>query len=179
MEALWELLPAAIVSAVVSAIVALLNNRRTLQDSLDTKSGWRKEIFNVASNTYITTDHVYLLLAALRYEPHQVWGENTNSEPRDFSEMTSYIHYKLKAITKRYQCSSCKENNGSKKKGMKPHILDEIDSEIVRMIAKYLLKHHWENLGHGHLGRLKFRVMKEAEIIKEIYWKIEVEEKRR
>src|SRR5699024_4530058 len=119
----------------VAASVALLNGRRSLQDSLDTKSGWRKEIFNVASKTHITTDYVYLLLAALRYEPHKVWCENTKSEPRDFSEMTSYIHYKLKAISKKYECNYCKENNENRADDIKPHILDKIDSEIVRMIA--------------------------------------------
>lgn len=167
----------AIIAAIVSSLVAIFNSRRALQDSLDSKSGWRKEIFKVASKTFLSTDDIYLVLAAIRFIPHQDWSEHKDKVPQNFDEMTSYIYYKLQNILDSYNYIEptsrvCRDQEIF-------IILTKEHANTVRLLTKYLLKHHWEILGNGYVGRLKFRVMKEAEIIKEIYWKIEVEEKRR
>ena len=45
-----------------------IKNKELLND-LDQKSEWRKELMNIASNTYMTTDDIYRVLASLRYTP--------------------------------------------------------------------------------------------------------------
>lgn len=161
----------AVTAALVSSIVTLFNNRKGLQDSLDSKSGWRKELFKVASKTFLTTDDVYLVLAALRYNPHKIWDERKNREPKDFGEMTSYIHYKLGYILESYKGEYLNLTLDQVESHVK--VLSKQDSNTVRLFVKYLLKHHWEDLGKGVWGKLKFRVMQEPYIIKEVYNQIE------
>ncbi|MBF0753489.1 hypothetical protein E4T89_04315 [Jeotgalicoccus nanhaiensis] len=161
----------AVTAVLVSSIVTLFNNRKGLQDSLDSKSGWRKELFKVASKTFLTTDDVYLVLAALRYSPHKIWDERKNREPKDFDEMTSYIHYKLGYILESYKCEDLNLTLDKVESHVK--VLGKQDSNTVRLLVKYLLKHHWEDLGKGVWGRLKFRVIQEPDIIKEVYNQIE------
>lgn len=161
----------AVTAALVSSIVTLFNSRKGLQDSLDSKSGWRKELFKVASRTFLTTDDVYLVLAALRYNPHRIWDEQKNKEPKNFDEMTSYIHYKLQYMLESYKSDYL--NLTLDNVDSYVEVLHKNDSNTLRLLVKYLLKHHWEDLGKGFWGRLKFRVMYEPGIIKEIYNQVE------
>lgn len=164
-------------AAIVSSMVTVFINRKVLLDSLDSKSGWRKEIFKVASKTFLTTDDVYLLLAALRYKPHEEWinKENKNKSPVNFTEMTSYMHYRLEAILDNYEYREwviTSLNAEHINKFVK--ILNRKDTCVVRIMAKYLLKHHWENLGNGFIMRRIFKARKEKEIIKEVFQEIEL-----
>lgn len=158
----------AITAALVSSIVILFNNRRTLQDSLDSKSGWRKDLFNVASKTFLTTDDIYLILAALRYQPKAKWDEDEKKAPQDFQEMTAYIYYILCNMLKKYKYDDTAELKANKiSECIK--VLSSQDATTVRLLTKYLLKHHWEDLGRGYFGRLEFKILKEREIFKNIF----------
>lgn len=166
----------AIIAAIVSSLVAIFNSRRALQDSLDSKSGWRKEIFKVASKTFLCTDDIYLVLAAIRFIPYHDWNEYKDKVPQNFNEMTSYIYYKLHSILDNYNYIEpasrvCRNQEIS-------IILTKEHANTVRLLTKYLLKHHWENLGNGYIGRLKFRVIKESNIIREVYDEIEYKKER-
>lgn len=176
MDFLRELFPAAIVSALVAAIVALLNNRRSLQDSLDSKSGWRKELFKVASKTFLTTDDIYLILAALRYQPKVEWKKDEEKMPKDFQEMTAYMYHTLNDMLKNYLYDYTKVSTDKIEESIK--VLNNKDTDTVRLLAKYLLKHHWEDLGNGYFGRLEFKIMKEDEIIEEVFKIVEKNKQR-
>ena len=60
------------VAAVIGAIIELFVTSMTLQDNLDSKSGWRKELFEVASKSVVNIKSVNTLRATLRYEPKEV-----------------------------------------------------------------------------------------------------------
>lgn len=152
----------AVIAAVVTSIFNSFNNKKILQDSLDSKSGWREELFKVASKTIITSDDIYLILAALRYKPHKDIGFDENEGPKNFKEMTKYIYCYLSKIIENPELIEV-----SKEEGLNP--LSKNEADKVRLLAKYLLKHHWEDLGNGYIGRLKFKVLHEKEIIEEIY----------
>jgi len=68
----WEIiLSSEVIAAIIAAIVSGYISRKELLDSLDTKSGWRRDIFLVAAKTYLSTDDIYLILAALKFKPHK------------------------------------------------------------------------------------------------------------
>lgn len=118
-----------------------LKNRELLND-LDQKSEWRKELMNIASKTFMTTDDIYRVLASLRYQPH-----NVEIDKCDFKSMTKKIYEELNEML------DTKYNRKIKQKlSKKPCFrskdyticIEYIDSEIIRLYSKYLLKHHWE-----------------------------------
>lgn len=192
-----ELITGAAIATLVAGVITLFNSNKQIRDSLDSKSGWRKDIFNVASKTFITTDDVYLILAALRFLPHDKWSSSFNLYPTDFKEMTSYMYDhltkivenpKYKLIDLRDDDNNCQNEysfniqRGSLKLtnmilkesvDIEPIKLIHKDSEKVRLFAKYLLKHHWEDLGNGYIGRVKYRVLEEEKIMKRVYIEIE------
>lgn len=194
----YELLTGAAIATLVAGIITFINNNKQIKDSLDSKSGWRKELFNVSSKTFVTTDEAYLILSALRYMPHDDW-EPDKKTPTDFKEMTSYMYYHLTNIVncREYNLEELREqdfdsNNKitlnlnkyslrswsivlekENKNELEPRVLKHNDSEKVRLFAKYLLKHHWEDLGNGYIGRAKYRALEEKKIIEEVYKEIE------
>lgn len=86
---------AEIVSAIIGALAALvavgltfyLADRLTLNDSMDSKSGWRKALYNIASKNEIELADIYRIRASLRYYPRPYNETNKLS----FSWMSSLI----------------------------------------------------------------------------------------
>lgn len=57
----WEIiLSSAVIAAIIAAIVSGYISRKELLDSLDNKSGWRRDILLVAAKTYLSTDDIYI-----------------------------------------------------------------------------------------------------------------------
>ena len=60
-----------ILVAIMSALLTFyLANRLTLNDSMDSKSGWRKELMDIAFKDEITLADIYRIRASVRYYPH-------------------------------------------------------------------------------------------------------------
>lgn len=125
----------ALIGALIGGIFTYMTTRNTLLDSLDSKSGWRKELFNVASKNEITLDDVFRIKAALRLEKHSAQDMKAYS----FKFMTNVIFNICLDLIKRYDFEDTDERN--KKKEIKKN-----DREIVRVCARYLLKYHWDYL---------------------------------
>ncbi|MDS0981216.1 hypothetical protein PXW92_07455 [Staphylococcus hominis] len=122
-----------------------LKNKELLND-LDQKSEWRKELMNVASKTFMTTNDIYRILASLRFIPKIKY--NKKSEIHNFNHMTRLIYDELiSMINDKYSVIIRKEIlnlQKNRKEETKKIILDYKDTEIIRLYTKYLLKHHWE-----------------------------------
>lgn len=138
-------------ATILTAIIAVVgvyftikhNNeikRKELLDNLDSKSEWRKNLYDVASKTYIDTDDVYRVLASLRYFPHK--SIDPKNEEIYFHEATRIIYSDLYAIIEEYKKKI--DGNLKKEDGLRIPILTFEQSEKVRLYTKYLLKHHWE-----------------------------------
>lgn len=138
-----------------------LKNQELLND-LDQKSEWRKELMNIASQTFMTTDDLYRVLASLRFQPH-----NDTLDKDDFKSMTKKIYDELNdMLDKKYNSqikqklteSSCFKNKD------KIIYIEYKDSEIIRLYTKYLLKHHWEiNIDETKWLKDQEQVIKEVE----------------
>lgn len=147
----------AAIVAVIGVYLTIKHNNETkkkeLLDNLDSKSEWRKQLYDVASKTFLTTDDVYRVLASLRYFPHEKIGEGNE---RHFREATQIIYRDLYSIIEKYEEDI---KNNILNKNDNPIILNFGHSENVRIYTKYLLKHHWEH----NKGKASF-LLKEEEV---------------
>lgn len=57
------------IAAVIGAFIELFVTSMTLKDNLDSKSEWRKALFEVASKDEVTLESINILRATLRYKP--------------------------------------------------------------------------------------------------------------
>ncbi|NQD97486.1 hypothetical protein [Staphylococcus xylosus] len=90
---------AAIIAVLGVILTIVFNNahkRKELLDNLDSKSEWRKQLYDVASKTFLTTDDVYRVLASLRYFPHEIINED--KAERYFHKATQTIYSDLYSL---------------------------------------------------------------------------------
>lgn len=141
-----------IIGPFITAFITLYIARRiTLSDNLDSKSGWRKELFEVASKANPTIDDVYRIRAALRYYPKyrekQRLGRN-DIRPYEFAFMSDLFSEMcddkdfFKELCKSNKCHC---NNGCCCKRTKDKLLNDKGAKLIRIMARYLLKIHWES----------------------------------
>lgn len=132
-----------VIGTIVGALLAFyLANRLTLNDSMDSKSGWRKELMDIASKDEITLADIYRIRASVRYYPYQYCKINKFSF-RWMSSLTINLcdryfveTYRDKHVAS-YKCSN--SSNSQPNVTISPE-----NDEIVRIICRYLLKYHWE-----------------------------------
>lgn len=156
-----------LVPTVIASLVAIYftnkRHKQDLLDKLDSKSGWRKELFELSFKSQYTIDDAYKLLSFIRFQPHV--KPKTN-----FDKATKLIYDVMKEIIKSTNSS---EPNIEKKiyeinkldKNIQILISSKIDenyvhknySIIIDSFIKYLLTHQWEylQLTYKKLARLK------------------------
>lgn len=144
---------AAFIGAVVAAFITYLVSNRDLSDSLDSKSEWRKKLFEVASTYELTLDHAQTVRATLRFLPQDkaveeysfAWFSNVMTKHLDdyilngayHREKESWeIRKKIKGLDT--QCIEIEE--------LKENKLRDFDTRVVRLFAMFLLKYHYENI---------------------------------
>lgn len=168
---------ATIVASIIGAIVAILGvfltNNVTKMNELDSKSGWRNKLFDLASKDRMTLDDVYLLRATLRFNHHI-----QPFELYSFKFMSNQITDFCDNLIEKHKDDVPKEVEATIKKR---EITDFTDREIIRIYARYLLKNHWEVFSSKiFFFSNEFKLKKEHEIGKETYELIEeIKEKRR
>lgn len=124
---------AAVIAALVAAFVAYLVSNRDLSDSLDTKSGWRQKLFEVASTYELNLDHAQTVRAALRFLP-----QDEAVEEYSFAWFSNIMimHLDGYILKKEYQVEQRGEKLGT---------LTDFNTKIVHHFAMFLLKYHYEN----------------------------------
>ncbi|MFT8949248.1 MAG: hypothetical protein ABGA11_02690 [Liquorilactobacillus hordei] len=133
-----------VISAVIAAIVSfVVSGKMQLNDSLDTKSGWRKHLFEVASKEYISLSDVYTVKTTLRFYKHEY------APIFSFYWMTNLIISITDNIIESYSNNNLsRENLESREPNNSTIITNQNESEIIRICCRYLLKHHWEARSH-------------------------------
>ncbi|PRT71678.1 hypothetical protein C6A27_02640 [Streptococcus anginosus] len=146
-----------LMSMIVGAFVSYFTLNRNLSDSLDSKSGWRKKLFEVASTYELTLDHAQTVRATLRFLP-----QDKAVEPYSFAWFSNIMikHLDDYILSDKYQMEEKKSWENTKKiKGFyiqwmkieelrknKVIKLKDFDAKIVRLFAMFLLKYHYENI---------------------------------
>lgn len=127
-------------AACIAACIATKSIKKQLKDNLDSKSGWRRDLFKLSSKRHIFLKDIYILRSTLRFKPKSVLmvSELSNGDYKvdldrikNFNGMTSFMIHFCELLVQKYR----------KKKIEK---LSHIESEMVRIFARYLLKDHWE-----------------------------------
>ncbi|MGD3155963.1 hypothetical protein ACMG5R_10805 [Staphylococcus warneri] len=140
-----------------------LKNKELLKD-LDEKSEWRKELMNLASKTFMTTDDIYRVLASLRFKPHE---DKDIKGSDNFKYMTKEIYENLNDMLDKKYNSKIKQKISGKscfKSEDYTIYLEYKDSEIIRLYTKYLLKHHWET----NIDEVEWKNGKQQNVIKKV-----------
>lgn len=152
-----------LLTIIVTMFIVPRTNKKALADSLDSKSEWRKSLFQAASRETITMNDVYLLRASLRYKAHSE-GVEINSNSYDF-EMT------FNNITKK-MIDFCDNLEIKSDKNVEKLSLSKEEQKEVRIYLRYLLKAHWEwNL---HPDSFMFKHGKgKAKVIREVLKQVE------
>ncbi|MEI3637962.1 hypothetical protein Tome2F_10690 [Lactococcus lactis subsp. lactis] len=154
-----------LLTIIVTMFIVPRTNKKALADSLDSKSEWRKSLFQAASREAITMSDVYLLRASLRYKAHSYSeGIEINSNSYDF-EMT------FDNITKKMIDFCDNLEIKSDKKGGKLS-LSKKEQKEVRIYLRYLLKAHWEWNLHPDSFIFKHEKNK-AKVIREVLKQVE------
>lgn len=128
-----KILAMPIATVVVGFLVFLYTNshhKRTMLNSLDSKSEWRKKLFEIAGKRNIRMDDVYQLRAALRFDSKNVNDESLSK----FDKVNIIMIEYCKKLT----------NEDDVKKMVNYKQLNLQDKEIVRLFCRYLLADHWE-----------------------------------
>lgn len=101
------------------------NHRKTLLDQLDSKSEWRKKLFEVASSSSIGMQEVYTLRTSVRFDckdlPETIFEKKTNE------------------IIKFCDCVTSSHSNINES-------LPFLEQEMTRIYCRYLLANQWEIL---------------------------------
>ncbi|MBO0427819.1 hypothetical protein JZO82_01470 [Vagococcus fluvialis] len=150
-------------SGLIGAVIGgQLTSQIQKMDSLDSKSGWRQKLFDLASKEKIDIGDVYLLRTTLRYTKNDKGCYEKYSFKYMSNQITSFCEEIIKNnITNDERLYSTKKTNSFQIKKSedvfyKLHEYNEVvtieeselfnkhEKEIVRIYARYLLKNHWE-----------------------------------
>lgn len=124
----------AVVGGALALIGVLITNQSQKMNDLDSKSEWRKKLFELASKDVMTLNDVYLIRTTLRYKKHEK-PYRTHS----FKYMSNEIHTFCDNLIDFYAEKSIYELKESSET-----IVNFYDREKIRIYARYLLKNHWE-----------------------------------
>lgn len=144
-----------LISAVLASVLTIITMNVNKMNELDSKSGWRKSLFKLASKDMMTLCDVYLLRATLRFNKH-----GAPYELYSFKYFSNEITFFCDSLVIKY---SDKRNDEKT-----VYISDDVDREIIRVYARYLLKNHWEVFSSSFfLHNKEFKIKQEYEIGKE------------
>ncbi|MCJ1764983.1 hypothetical protein [Mammaliicoccus sciuri] len=159
----WSTLLSAILGAIlgssITSTINYYNSKRQLLNDLDSKSEFRKRLYDVASNPTPCMKDVLTIRTSLRF----IKKNTKNNTQEDFDIITNDIIDFCDTIENEYYNSLYKKN----------FKLTNKDTKILQLYTRYLLKHHWEknqvklfgsalwegqNL--GYINELKYEIQK-------------------
>ncbi|WP_077700369.1 hypothetical protein [Staphylococcus hominis] len=108
---------------------------RKIRDSLDSKSEWRKKLFEIAGKEPIEIEDVFQLRAGLRFTE-----KNFENLDTYFDKMNFVIIRYCKLITKENDIETLLENTDL----YKNKNLTLQSQETIRLFCRYMLADHWE-----------------------------------
>lgn len=125
--------------------------KRTMLDNLDSKSGWRKTLFEISGKDKITLEDVFKLRACLRFDKKE---NATNIFDKKTNEMIDFCNDMKTKYDNKYSCES--------------EILFYSDREKVRIYSRYLLANHWEILQLSKREYKKYEKEKNSSYVKQV-----------
>lgn len=131
---------------------------RKLKDSLDSKSEWRKKLYDSASKAEIDLGDIYRLRASLRFKAK----ENTIDIKIDSCE--EYFNFDNMTYKMINHCDKMIDQYSI---GTNSKKIDRKNAEITRIYLRYLLKYQWEVLSRDEKKMKEYKKNEEKILIKE------------
>lgn len=114
-------------------------HKKNLLNELDSKSEWRKKLFEVAGEKDIGLEEIYKLRTSVRFDvkdnPKSIFEKKTNDIIR-FCDCITSSHFEIDKH------------------------LPYIEQEMTRIYCRYLLANHWEVLQLGFIKRRYYDISK-------------------
>lgn len=135
--------------------IGLSTLKRTLLDNLDSKSGWRKTLFEIAGKDKISLEDVFKLRTCLRFDKKDDKKDELSIFDNKTNEIIDFCNDMQIKYENKYSCES--------------KILFNIDREKVRIYSRYLLANHWETLQLSKREYKKYKKHKAKKMNKNCY----------
>lgn len=145
---------AVISGQVINGIIATLNTRKQLLNSLDDKSEWRKKLVQVSSNPSPTIEDIFIVRTTLRIFKK----DKRYIEKNSFDDISNEIIDFCTSLENRYDLS---------KQIRKDFNITIYERKILHLYTRFLLKHHWEE-NQKKWGDEMSRYANEQKIINEL-----------
>ncbi|RIM60639.1 hypothetical protein BU598_07310 [Staphylococcus arlettae] len=130
---------ATLVIGLFTVYITVVNLRRTMLDNLDSKSGWRKKLFEIAGTSNITMNEVHQLRASVRFD-YKTDSSDNIIQNDSFEGVTNLIIIFCDSLNNL-------DNNDCR-------LLTLKEQEMVRVFCRYLLADQWENYNFLKLNHL-------------------------
>ena len=111
------------------------NHKRTLLNELDSKSEWRKTLFEIAGHSEIKKDNLYQFRAALRFT-YKNEDDYCNHKYFDCMNIIIIKYCENLINLKRIEENKQDENRQS--------VLENYEMDSIRVFCIYMLADHWE-----------------------------------
>ncbi|WP_210136780.1 hypothetical protein [Staphylococcus sp. GDH8C109P] len=111
------------------------NHKKTLLNELDSKSEWRKTLFEIAGLSEIKTDNLYQLRAALRF---------TYKDENDYYKLKYFDCMNIIIIKYCENLISQKRIEVNQNENEEKSNLENYEMDTIRLFCIYMLADHWE-----------------------------------
>jgi len=156
--------------SLLAVLISFNNTRRNMLDSMDSKSEYRKKLFEASAKNKISDEDYLFLRSTMRYK-----AKTENLSPLFFNDFEKFKNKKDKSLQPfdymtAFIIKFCETND----QFIKTKDCDNNDvfiyknDENFRILCRYVLKHHWESNNHvifQYKAKDKFILMNDTIIL--------------
>lgn len=120
----------AIIGATITSIINYFNNKNQLLNDLDNKSGWRANMYKIASKPNVRMTDIYTLRTSVRVvKKKDLTASTFDWITNDIIDFCNFLENKYYSKNLNYEYSK---------------LLSFEETQLFHLFSRYLLKHHWE-----------------------------------
>ncbi|MDW4502966.1 hypothetical protein QI113_12275 [Staphylococcus saprophyticus] len=159
-----------LILSLLALLISIYNASRNLLDSMDSKSEYRKKLFEASAKNKINDDDYLFLRSTMRYK-----AKTKSLSPIFIKDFKEFNQQKIKSLQPfdymtAFIIKFCESNDQFIK--MKDHENNDVfickNAENFRILCRYVLKHHWESNNHSifqYKAKDKFILMNDTIIL--------------
>lgn len=153
--------------SLLAVVISFNNTRRNMLDSMDSKSEYRKKLFEASAKKNINDEDYLFLRSTMRYKAKtenlsplffndfEKFKNKKDKSLQPFDYMTAFIIKFCETNDQLIKTKDCKNND----------VFICKNPENFRILCRYVLKHHWESNNHSifqYKAEDKFSLMSET-----------------
>ncbi len=120
----------AVIGAIITSLINYFNNKNLLLNDLDNKSGWRANMYEIASKPNIRMTDIYILRTSVRVvKKNDLTTSTFDYITNDIIDFCNFLENKYYYRNPNYEQTK---------------LLSFEETQLFHLFSRYLLKHHWE-----------------------------------